>query len=59
MGPVSERHLRALEDVRSELLYRRGLVERGYSRRQVSLSNLLETAIELLYAHVFGGRRIP
>ena len=52
IGPISERHLEALEELRRELL------QRNYSRRQLSNGNLIETAIELLYAHTFDGRRV-
>lgn len=52
LGSISERHMEAMADIRRELL------RRGYSRRQSSNTNLIETAIELLYAHVFR-RRIP
>lgn len=50
IGPISERHLDALEDLRRELL------KHGYSRRQLSNGNLIETAIELLHVHAFDGR---
>lgn len=59
VGPVSDRHLRAVEDVQRELLQRRGLAGHDYSRQRVSKSTVLEVAIELLHAHVFGGRRMP
>lgn len=52
IGPISERHLETLEEMRQELL------KHGYSRRQVANGNLIETAIELLYAHGFDGRRV-
>ena len=58
VGPISERHYRALEDVRYELLARRKITRHGYSRQLVSRSTLLEVGVELLYAHVFG-RRMP
>lgn len=52
LGSVSERHLDALAELRRELL------RDGYSRRQVAKGNLVETAIEILYAHVFDGRSL-
>lgn len=52
IGPVSERHLEALEEMRRELL------KHGYSRRQLSNGNLIEAAIDLFYAHTFDGRRV-
>lgn len=52
IGPVSERHLEALDEAKRELL------KHGYSRRQLSRGNLVETAIELFYAHVFDDRRV-
>ena len=52
VGPISERHHDALGEVRRELL------RHGYSRRQLANGNLIETAIELLYAHVRDGRRV-
>ncbi len=52
LGYISEQHMEAVADIRRELL------RRGYSRRQLSNTNLVETALELLYAHVFG-HRIP
>lgn len=52
VGPISERHIEALEDLRRELL------KHGYSRRQLSNRSLIETAVELLYAHTYDGRRV-
>ena len=52
VGPISERHHDALGEVRRDLL------RQGYSRRQLANGNLMETAIELLYAYVRDGRRV-
>lgn len=53
LGEISERHRDALDDIRQELL------RRGYSRGRASAANLIETSIDLFYAHVFDGRRLP